>query len=613
MRPSLSPHDLRRVTTREHESIFGTQILKDGVRFRLWAPKAGNVRLQLYNPDISVPMMNGERGWFELVVEGVHPGRLYRYVLDGELAVPDPASRYQPDDVDGPSEIIDPRGYSWADEGWRGRPWEETIFYELHVGTFTQAGTFRAAIERMDYLVELGITAIQLMPVAAFSGRWNWGYDGALLFAPDATYGRPEDLKALVDAAHARGMMVFLDVVYNHFGPKGNYMAGFAPLMTEKHKTPWGPAVNFDDDGSRTIRDFVSANARYWLDEFHFDGLRFDAVHEIQDTGPKHILAELAEDIRSCTDGRHVHLVVENSHNQAGWLVRRADGTPRFYTAQWSDDVHHLLHVAATGERSWYYEDYADNHLEMLGRALAEGFAYQGQYRQRLGENSGEPSAFLPATAFVTFLQNHDHVGNRPLGERLSHLVDGRAVRALAAILFLSPHIPLVMMGEEFAANTPFLFFTDPGEDLVSSIREGRQAEYRQMPIAGGRVPPDPVAEATFTASKLRWEELQRLPQAEVLSLYKRLIEVRREMITPHLAGMAGNAGKFEVSRDGLRVSWRLSEGVVLTLLANLSNQSVTGIDVGPGPHLWLEGTIQDDSLGPWSVVFTLTKETDSL
>ena len=353
--------------------------------------------------------------------------------------------------------------------------------YELHIGTFTSAGTFLAAIDRLEDLVDLGITAMELMPVADFRGRWNWGYDAAMLFAPDSSYGRPEDLKRFIDEAHARGLMVFLDVVYNHFGPEGNYLAIYAPVTTDKHTTPWGDGVNFDDEGSRMIRDFVMANSRYWLNEFHFDGLRIDAVHEIADSGPKHMLQDLAEQIRAATDGRHIHLVAENSFNQSSWLTRRDDGTPGLYTAQWSDDIHHGLHTMATGEGHWYYADFLGR-MDLLARALAEGFGWQGEHMQHEDVDKGEPSAFLPPTAFVSYIQNHDQIGNRPFGERLTHVVPREAVRALAAIYLLSPQIPLLFMGEEWAAAQPFLYFSDMGEDLADSIRTARRAELERPP-----------------------------------------------------------------------------------------------------------------------------------
>lgn len=591
---------------REQEMKFGTQLTGTGVRFRLWAPEAQAVSLKLYDPNQVLPMTALPRGWYELEVHGAGQGHRYRFVLDDGSEVPDPASRYQPDDVDGPSEVIDPRAFSWTDAGWRGRPWEEAIFYELHIGTFTPEGTFAAAIEHLGHLADLGITAIEIMPLADFKGCWNWGYDGALLFAPDASYGRPEDLKAFIDAAHALDIMVMLDVVYNHFGPKGNYMDVYAPLMTDKHKTPWGPAVNYDDDGSHLIREFVFANARYWLNEFHMDGLRFDAVHAIDDTGPKHMLGDLAEQIRAATDGRHIHLVCENSENQANWLKRRNDGTPGLYTAQWSDDIHHLLHSTVTGEKFWYYADFAGR-TDLLGRALAEGFAYQGEYMEHEGGNRGEPSAFLPPTAFVTYIQNHDQAGNRPFGERLNALVPVQAARTLAAINLLSPHTPLLFMGEEWAARQPFMFFSDVGSDLADTIRNSRKEELKDIPVPDGVRQPDPMARSTFEACKLDWHALGEQASVRQLSLYRRLIALRQKEIVPRLVGAPGHSGQYEIiGPKAVQVTWTLGDGSELSLVCNLSNEPLEGISVWGTDHLWLEGFATGSTLDAWSAVFRL-------
>jgi maltooligosyltrehalose trehalohydrolase len=604
---TLSP---QRLVSREQEMKFGTQITSRGVRFRLWAPGVSAVSVKIFEPHEIIPMQAQERGWYEIEVEGAKRGDCYCFVLENGTEVPDPASRFQPEDVDGPSEIIDPLQFDWTDLGWRGRPWEETVIYEMHVGTFTKAGTFRAAIERLDYLVELGITAVELMPVADFPGRWNWGYDGVLLFAPDSRYGRPEDLKALIDAAHARGLMVFLDVVYNHFGPKGNYLTLYAPVTTEKHMTPWGASVNYDDEGSSMIRDFVLANARYWLNEFRFDGLRFDAVHAINDTGPRHLLQDLAEQIRASTDGRHIHLVLENSENHSDWLKRRDDGTPGLHTAQWSDDIHHSLHCAATDESLWYYADFA-RRTDLLARSLAEGLAWQGEWMEHEGRNKGEPSAYLPPTAFVGYIQNHDQAGNRPFGERITELAPREAVRALAAIYLLSPHIPLVFMGEEWGASQPFLFFSDVGEDLAEAIRKARQDELKgTLPPADNRSdPPDPMAEQTFLSCKLDWSDQREGEHARYLSLYRRLLAIRRDEIVPRLVGIEGNSGSYEViGPNAFGVSWQLGDGSELSLIANLSPDPLENVEVWTNDHLWLEGFATGNILEPWSVVFRLSK-----
>ena len=598
-----------RVIQREQEMKFGTQITADGVRFRLWAPGTKAVSVKLYEPPQIVVMESQPRDWFEAEVEGVGAGARYRFVLEDGTEVPDPASRFQPEDVHGPSEVVDPLAFAWTDIGWRGRPWEEAVCYELHVGTFTPEGTFRAAIDRLDYLVHLGVTTIELMPVGDFSGRWNWGYDGVHLFAPDSSYGRPEDLKALINEAHARNLMVFLDVIYNHFGPDGNYLNIYAPALTDKHATAWGDAVNFDDEGAGMVRDFVMANARYWLNEYRFDGLRFDAVHAIEDTGPKHLLQDLAEQIRAATDGRQIHLIAENSKNQAGWLKRRYDGTPGLYTAQWSDDIHHCLHALTTGEDFWYYADYAAR-PDLLGRALAEGMAWQGEFMPKEGISRGEPSGHLPSTAFVSFIQNHDHIGNRPFGERIGQLVPPAASRALAAIYLLSPQVPMLFMGEEWAAKQPFLFFSDMDGELADKIRQSRLDELTKFPGAEARgTPPDPVSEESFEASKLVWDDKDDGDGSRHLALYRRLLGIRRDEIIPRLLGQPANSGRYErIGPAGIQVWWTLGDGSELSLIANLSSEPLNGVNVWAEDHLWLEGFATGQTLEPWSVVFRLKK-----
>ncbi|MBV8652568.1 MAG: malto-oligosyltrehalose trehalohydrolase, partial [Alphaproteobacteria bacterium] len=403
---------------RHHVLPFGAEPVAEGVRFRLWAPSASAVRCAIEGAaPRELPMASESGGWFSLTTDAVRPGSRYRYIVDG-LAVPDPASRHQPGDVHGPSEVIDPSAYDWRDESWRGRAWEEIVLYELHSGTFTPSGDFAGIARRLDHLVRLGVTAIELMPVADFPGRRNWGYDGVLPFAPDGRYGRPEDLKRLVEACHERGLAILLDVVYNHFGPDGNYLHAYAKdFFTRRHATPWGEAINFDGPASAPVRAFFIHNALYWLEEFHLDGLRFDAVHTIRDDRSPGILTEIAQAIRTRFAGeRPIHLILENDANSAP-LLAREDGAPRLYTAQWSDDIHHALHVLTTGKTDGYYADYAEQPAAKLGRALAEGFSYQGEASPfRGGKRRGTPSAQLPPAAFVSFLQNHDQVGNDALG-----------------------------------------------------------------------------------------------------------------------------------------------------------------------------------------------------
>ena len=599
---------------RAHAMPFGAQVLPDGtVRFRLWAPAAGHVSLLLEDVGAPLPMLSVADGWYEWTTAQASAGTRYRFVLDDGQEVPDPASRYQPGDVHGFSEVIDPTVYPWSDTAWQGRPWHETILYELHVGTFTPEGTFRAAIDRLDDLVELGVTAVELMPVSDFPGARNWGYDGVLPFAPDSAYGRPEDMKALVDAAHARGLMVFLDVVYNHFGPEGNYLHAYAcPFFTDRHQTPWGAAINVDGVDSAIVREFFIHNALYWIEEFHLDGLRFDAVHAIIDDSDRPFLEELAERVQALTTGRrHVHLVLENDANQARFLARTPDGRPRWHTAQWADDLHHGLHTAATGEAGGYYVDYAGA-THRLGRAMAEGFAFQGEPTAFRGEPRGEPSAHLPPTAFVGFLQNHDQIGNRAFGERIAQIAPPEAVRAAAAVYLLAPQVPMLFMGEEWASNRPFPFFCDFGPELAKAVHMGRREEFAafpefQDPEARARIP-DPTAPDTFDSAKLDWESRDEPPHAEWLSWYRRAIETRRREIVPHLEGTPGGTGRYEVvGRSGLSVQWRLGDGSRLHLRANLSDTPTPGLTDAPGRVVWTEGEgVRDGVLSPWSVIWSI-------
>jgi maltooligosyltrehalose trehalohydrolase len=561
-----------------------------GVRFRLWAPGASRVELQLEEgPEpASLPMRVAGDGWFELCTRAAGSGSRYRYLVDGSLAVPDPASRFQPNGVHGPSMVVDPDGYAWQHNGWRGRAWHETALYELHVGTFSPEGTFDAIHRRLDHLVQLGISAIELMPVAAFSGSRGWGYDGVLPFAPHAAYGTPEDLKRLVDAAHGRGLMVFLDVVYNHFGPEGNYLHAYAPqFFTECFETPWGAAIDFSRP---QVRDFFVHNALYWLEEFRFDGLRLDAVHEIIEVGEPDVLEALADAVHRRFDGeREVHLVLENDGNCARYLVRDDAGRPRHYVAQWNDDFHHASHVLATGEHTGYYADYAQQPVEHLRRCLAEGFAYQGEPSTHRGRRPrGEPSAHLPASAFVAFLQNHDQVGNRAFGERLPLLSEPDAMAALTVIMLLAPAPPLLFMGEEWGASEPFLFFCDFHDELAEQVREGRRREFARFPafadVAARAAIPDPNAMETFTRSKLDWGCTGDAAHAACLRRYRALLRLRSERLVPRLAGLRGGASDSRCfGSAGLYVHWRLGRGAGLTLLANFAAESCSAPLTPPG------------------------------
>ena len=599
-----------------HHMPFGAELVAPAaVRFSLWAPGAQNISVELEGESEPLPLRKTEDGWHELVTPRAAEGSRYRFVLPDGVRVPDPASRFQPQDVHGPSEVIDGASYAWHDAGWQGRVWTEAVIYELHIGTFTPEGTFLAAIDKLGHLVDLGVTAIQLMPIADFSGRRNWGYDGVLPYAPDSSYGRPEDLKALVEAAHLRGLMVLLDVVYNHFGPDGNYLSLYAPqFFTDRHKTPWGDAINYDSEGSHTVRQFAVHNALYWLEEFHLDGLRLDAVHQIKDDNPEHLLDEIARRIRAREWGRQIHLILENELNEAERLCRDERGEPLEFTAQWNDDIHHVLHTAATLEDHSYYQDYAGK-TDMLGRALAEGFAFQGQVMECIGCERGEPSAQLPPTAFVAFMQNHDQIGNRAFGDRLSTIASSETVHAIAAAYLLSPQIPMLFMGEEWGTRRPFPFFCDfPGE-LGQLVREGRREEFAalpefQDPQERERIP-DPGADETFYSAKLAWDEPGQPEYSAWLDWYKRILQARREQISPLLGRIGSNAGHFEVLAPGaVRVYWNVDQKLQLMLTANFSNERLEGRFSLDGSILWKEGPLlHDNCMGPWSLYWSLQEE----
>ncbi len=583
-----------------------------GVRFSLWAPNHERITVQLDGAEAALAMQRESDGWHRLTTDCAGPGSRYRFILPDGFAVPDPASRYQPADVHGPSEVVDPQDYAWQDSDWHGRPWTASVIYELHIGSFTETGTFLGAIERLDHLVELGVTVLELMPVADFPGRRNWGYDGVLPYAPDSSYGRPEHLKALIDAAHARGLMVILDVVYNHFGPEGNYLSLYAPqFFNSRRHTPWGAAINFDADDNHSVREFFIHNALYWLEEFHLDGLRLDAVHAFVDDSAVHILEELAQRVRSAALPRSAHLILENEHNQARWLARGARGEGTLYDAQWNDDMHHVLHVAASGESEGYYGDYIGR-TDRLGRALAQGFAFQGEVMPYRGAARGEPCVHLPPAAFVAFIQNHDQVGNRALGERLTAIADPAALRAVTALYLLLPQIPMLFMGEEWHSSRPFPFFCDFGPELADAVRDGRRQEFAHFAAfsdAGGRAMiPDPQALQTFEDSKLDWERMSDPRHAATLRWYRDLLAVRRRHIVPLLPSLA-QAGEFCIIDDGaLIVRWRAAGGAELVLMANLSARSTRGFPTEHGTLLWQEGrTDAAGTFSPWSLRWTLS------
>jgi malto-oligosyltrehalose trehalohydrolase len=549
-------------------SSFGPDVTSSGITFRLWAPAAQRVELI---GDHRAEMQRSGDGWFKAEVAGARPDARYQFRIDEKWTVPDPASRFQPDDAHGPSEVIDQDAFQWQTRDWNGRPWHECIFLELHVGTFTREGSFRAAIERLDHVAAAGFTATELMPVADFPGRWNWGYDGVLLYAPDSAYGRPDDLKALIDAAHARGLMVFLDVVYNHFGPDGNYLGTYAPQFFSDAHTPWGHAINYENPW---VRRFAVENALYWLREYRFDGLRLDAVHAIAEPGRTCVLRELSEDagrLASAT-GRHIHLVLENDANQAALLDPVADPPAGKYRAQWNDDFHHALHVLLTGETAGYYRDYR-NPPQDLRRSLAEGFAYQGQRSlHRGGAPRGEATTTLPATAFLNFLQNHDQIGNRALGERLAVLAPAAALDAALAVTLLSPGPPLMFMGDEWGTRQPFPFFCDFKGDLANAVREGRRKEFAAAYARHADKVPDPLAPETVKLATLDWDSIGKPEHAARLDLVRKLLAARKEFVVPRLPRLVRGPGEAAFDDGILTGRWRFTSGEALALTANLSD-----------------------------------------
>lgn len=535
---------------------WGARLLDDGrTRFALWAPDAGGVTLEI-DGSAPVPMTALADGLFALTT--IAPaGSRYRFRI-GDHAVPDPASRAQSGGVHGWSLVIDP-AYPWANTDWRGRPWEETVVVELHAGL---NGGFRGVIDQLPTLAALGVTAIELMPVNAFGGTRGWGYDGVLPYAPAEAYGSPADLKALVDAAHGFGLSVFLDVVYNHFGPDGNYLGAYASSFFDPEvHTPWGGAVAVEREA---VHRFFVDNALMWLDEYRMDGLRFDAVHAIANPG---FLDAMAREIRERLPDRHVHLVLENEENDAD---RLRDGG---YDAQWNDDFHNVLHVLLTGETSAYYGDFADRPAERLARCLGQGFIYQGEGSPNHdGKPRGKPSGDLPPTRFVSFLQNHDQIGNRALGERLTLLTDRDRLRAATALLLLCPQIPLLFMGDVEGSETSFLFFTDFHDELADAVREGRRKEFAKFaafadPAARERIP-DPNALSTFEASRP-----QPGPDAESWrTLYRDLIATRQAAIVPQLAG-ARSLGAEATGDASVTARWRLGDNSVLTIAIDLGTE----------------------------------------
>ena len=552
---------------------WGAESHPDGqTRFRLWAPSVESLDLELQGQDRR-PMQPQDDGWWELVIPAP-PGTRYRYVLPNGLCVPDAASRQQDGGVHGWSVVVAPDRYEWKNTGWRGRPWHEAVIYEAHLGL---VGGYDGLRERLPELRDLGVTVVEIMPIAEFPGAHNWGYDGVLPYAAESCYGTPDSLKRLVDEAHGLGLCMMLDVVYNHFGPDGNYIGAYCqPFFTEDMHTPWGAAIDFRKP---EVMDYYVGNALYWLREFRFDGLRFDALHAVM---PQEALAPIERGIRANADPeRTIALVMEHEDNAARFL-RRGPGQPG-YDAQWADDFHHCMHVLLTGETSSYYVDY-DHPTEKLARVLAEGFAYQGEVSRLRGRPRGEPSKGLPTSCFVMHLQNHDQIGNRARGERLPALTSNEKLRAATALLLLSPFIPLMFMGDEWATKSPFLYFTDHNEELAELVRKGRAKEFgigvTEDPDKAGEQDaiPDPNSPETFKASQVEQTD------PAMRELYQHLLRLRRERIVPGIPG-ASSLGCDVLGEGTVAARWRLGNGAELAILMNLGEDTPAKMPSGDVLH----------------------------
>jgi malto-oligosyltrehalose trehalohydrolase len=583
-----------------NERQFGVRLTADGATFRLWAPAAKRVDVLLDKPHA---LRRGDDGWFSADIAGIRAGTLYKFRVDDAVDIPDPASAFQPRDVSGLGEVIDHGMFRWRARDWRGRPWHETVLIETHVGAFTPEGTYRGMIERLDHLVATGFTALELMPLADFPGSRNWGYDGVLWYAPDSAYGRPDDLKVLIDEAHLRGLMVFLDVVYNHFGPEGNYLGRYAPSFFTQAQTPWGSAIDYRVP---QVRAFAIENAVYWLREYRFDGLRLDAVHAIPQQGEVSMLQDLSRAVGdlAAETGRHIHLVLENDDNRASLLDADQDPSCGKYRAQWNDDYHHAWHVLLTGETHAYYGDYATSPLRDIARSLGSGFAYQGEASaHRDGRPRGEPSGTLAPITFVNFLQNHDQIGNRALGDRLESIAEDKAIEAALAITLLAPMVPMLFMGEEWGSRAPFPFFCDFRGELAEAVRQGRRKEFAGAYAKYGDEVPDPLNEATFRSATLDWNARDLSQARQRLTLVRVLLSIRHREIVPRLAGARfGDASAAD--NVLLSANWRMGDGTLLQLLANLSDQAIDTQTGMTGTKIW--GGDAGTPIAPWSVFWHL-------
>jgi maltooligosyltrehalose trehalohydrolase len=589
-----------RVTLPQGEQTLGARLV-DGstTRFCVWSPRF-TPRLRLEETGTLVELNDLGGGYFGATVDDCPAGTRYRFVRDDGAAFADPASRAQPDGVHGPSAVVDVQGFSWGDRSYRQRPLYEHVMYELHVGTFTSASTFASALEELDSLVELGVSAVELMPVAQFPGQRNWGYDGVFAYAVQNSYGGARELQRFVDVCHAKGLAVILDVVYNHLGPEGNVLGAFAPYFDDRYRTPWGPALNFDGAGADDVRDYFWLNARQWFEDFHIDALRLDAIHAILDTSATPFIAELSQRSHDLGQalGRRCDLIAESASNDPRVVTPLTSGGLG-NDAQWNDDFHHALHVSLTGERFGYYVDYEGP--SDLARAINEGFVLQGDYSTFRGRHHGAPSGSIPPERFVVFAQNHDHVGNRPLGERLVTLVGVERAALAAALVVLSPNVPLLFMGEEYGETAPFPYFVDHSDPvLIESVREGRAREFAE--IAATTELLDPASPHTFEVAILHHELRRENGHRELFDLYQRLIALRRS--TPALQRSSREHARAWADGDVITLTRADDVGDVVVLF-NVGARDASGLL--PRGKRW-QNLLTDDppsgekpvSLSPW-------------
>ncbi len=574
---------------------LGASVSDNGVRFRVWAPKASSLSLKVLKGSRE-SLMNPERnGYFTTFLKGLEPGNRYFYLLDGDQLIPDPVSRSQPEGVLGPSEVIDPDRFKWEDQDWKGIPLEEMILYEIHIGTFTHEGTFEAIIPFLGYLKnELGVTAIELMPVAQFPGERNWGYDGTYLYAPQNSYGGPIGLKTLINACHQKGLAVILDVVYNHLGPEGNYLRDYGPYFTDRYKIPWGPAINFDGPESDEVRRFVIDNALYWATEYHIDGLRIDAIHGIFDFSARHILFGIREAVHSQAKklGRQIVVIAESNLNDVR-VINRPNKGGYGLDAQWNDDFHHCLHTLLTKERDGYYQDFGE--INQLVKALQQGFVYSGQYSSFRKRRHGSSSKHLPPTKFVIFSQNHDQVGNRMKGDRLSTLVSFEALKLAAGIVLLSPNVPLLFMGEEYGEEAPFQYFVSHSNpELIEAVRRGRKKEFAAFQWEDKL--PDPQDEDTLLHSKIRLDQHKYGKHKGLFDFYKTLIRLRKEISPLSHSSKTGMEVKALEKSDTIFMKREYNRGRVICIF----NFSDKGIEIEPFIEKGLWQMVSDSSSIEW-------------